>query len=59
MVIKGGRHPIIEKVQKHHSFIENDTFLSSLDNFVIITGCNGAGKTVSTDMMMPTCNYVS
>lgn len=46
MVIRKGRHPIVEKVQKLQSFIENDTFLSTASNFQIITGCNGAGKTV-------------
>lgn len=45
MVIQKGRHPIVERAQKQH-FIENDTFLSPLSNFVVITGFNGAGKTV-------------
>jgi DNA mismatch repair protein MSH4 len=45
LVIQKGRHPIVDRVQKHQ-FIENDSFLSTLNNFVIITGTNGSGKSV-------------
>ena len=43
--IKGGRHPVIEKMIDSGSFVENDTYLDS-DNIRIamITGPNMAGK---------------
>lgn len=52
MVIRRGRHPIVEKVQKIQPFVENDTFLSAASNFQIITGCNGAGKTVGLNTFL-------
>ena len=43
--IKGGRHPVIEKMIDSGSFVENDTYLDCKDNRVaIITGPNMAGK---------------
>jgi DNA mismatch repair protein MSH4 len=50
LVIKSGRHCIISKLGRQQlfssSFVANDTFLSPLENFQIITGSNGSGKTV-------------
>ena len=43
--IKGGRHPVIEKMLGTGMFIENDTYLDKNDNRLsIITGPNMAGK---------------
>ena len=43
--IKGGRHPVIEKILPQGSFIDNDTYLdNNEDRFSIITGPNMAGK---------------
>ena len=43
--IKGGRHPVIEKIIGAGAFVENDTYLDENDNRLsIITGPNMAGK---------------
>ena len=43
--IKGGKHPVIEKMLPFGSFIENDTYLNKeSDRLGIITGPNMAGK---------------
>ena len=43
--IKGGRHPVVEKMQGDSLFIDNDTYLDNKKNCVnIITGPNMAGK---------------
>jgi DNA mismatch repair protein MutS len=43
--IKGGRHPVIEKMLGAGSFVENDTYLDKDENRLsIITGPNMAGK---------------
>ncbi len=43
--IKGGRHPVIEKMLPQGSFIDNDTYLDEKnDRLSIITGPNMAGK---------------
>ncbi len=43
--IKGGRHPVVEKMIPEQQFIENDTFLNNGKNQIsIITGPNMAGK---------------
>lgn len=43
--IKGGRHPVIEKMLGTGAFVENDTYLDKEDNRLsIITGPNMAGK---------------
>lgn len=43
--IKGGRHPVVEKMLANGSFVSNDTFLDNGDNRIsIITGPNMAGK---------------
>ena len=47
--IKGGRHPVVEKMIPNDMFIDNDTYLDGKKNCIsIITGPNMAGK--STDM---------
>lgn len=43
--IKGGRHPVVEKMIKNDMFIDNDTFLDCNKHRIsIITGPNMAGK---------------
>lgn len=43
--IKGGRHPVIEKILGIGQFVENDTYLDKEENRLsIITGPNMAGK---------------
>ena len=43
--IKGGRHPVIEKMLGAGTFVENDTYLDKNENRLsIITGPNMAGK---------------
>ena len=43
--IKGGRHPVVEKMLQGEAFITNDTLLDNHDNRCnIITGPNMAGK---------------
>ena len=43
--IKGGRHPVIEKMLASGTFIDNDTYLDKQsDRLSIITGPNMAGK---------------
>ncbi|MCR4740947.1 MAG: DNA mismatch repair protein MutS [Lachnospiraceae bacterium] len=43
--IKGGRHPVVEKMTEHDLFVDNDTYLDNHKNRVsIITGPNMAGK---------------
>lgn len=45
IIIKGGRHPVIEKNLKENEFIANDTEIGQKDNIIqIITGPNMAGK---------------
>ena len=45
IIIKEGRHPVVEKVVTTGAFIPNDTYLDMNDNiFSIITGPNMAGK---------------
>ncbi|MFC1860443.1 DNA mismatch repair protein MutS [Chloroflexota bacterium] len=45
IVIKEGRHPIVERSLSDSSFIPNDTFLSNDDaQLIILTGPNMAGK---------------
>lgn len=44
MIIKGGRHPVVEKISKE-KFVANDTYLDEGDNrTLVITGPNMAGK---------------
>ena len=43
--IKGGRHPVVEKMISNDMFIDNDTYLDNGSNRIsIITGPNMAGK---------------
>ena len=43
--IKGGRHPVVEKMINNDMFIDNDTYLDNGNNRIaIITGPNMAGK---------------
>lgn len=43
--IKGGRHPVVEKMIPNDMFISNDTYLNDKkDRIAIITGPNMAGK---------------
>jgi DNA mismatch repair protein MutS len=43
--ISGGRHPVVELMQKNELFVSNDTLLDTKDNrMAIITGPNMAGK---------------
>ena len=43
--IVGGRHPVVEHINKTENFVPNDTFLNSTtDKSMIITGPNMAGK---------------
>ena len=43
--IKGGRHPVVEKMMPTNTFIENDTYMDTVDNqLLLITGPNMAGK---------------
>ena len=45
IIIKNGRHPVIEKNLKENEFIANDTEIGQKDNIIqIITGPNMAGK---------------
>ena len=43
--IKGGRHPVIEKISTQDLFVPNDTYLDNSEHLMsIITGPNMAGK---------------
>jgi len=43
--IKGGRHPVVEKMMPTNTFIDNDTYMDLVDNqMLLITGPNMAGK---------------
>ena len=45
IIIKGGRHPVVEILKRDVPFVPNDTLLDNSDNrFLIITGPNMAGK---------------
>ena len=45
MVIRDGRHPVVEKMMPPHAFIANDAELDNEEHrFAIITGPNMAGK---------------
>ncbi|HXV28523.1 MAG TPA: DNA mismatch repair protein MutS [bacterium] len=44
-LIEGGRHPVVEAMLPAGEFVENDTFLDTSENqLVILTGPNMAGK---------------
>jgi DNA mismatch repair protein MutS len=42
--IKGGRHPVVEKILKNGEFTINDVFLNEKLRIVILTGPNMSGK---------------
>ncbi len=45
IVIKDGRHPVVEKMLKNTMFVPNDTYTNcDSDRMIIITGPNMAGK---------------
>ncbi|CAI5738619.1 unnamed protein product [Hyaloperonospora brassicae] len=44
LIIKKGRHPLVERVMKDRAYIPSDTFFDPLSTFHIITGPNCAGK---------------
>ncbi|MDD3766668.1 MAG: DNA mismatch repair protein MutS [Eubacteriales bacterium] len=44
LIIKDGRHPVVEKTLSGQMFVPNDAILDSNDRFAIITGPNMAGK---------------
>lgn len=45
IVIKNGRHPVVEQTQTDQRFVPNDAYLNcSTDQLLIITGPNMAGK---------------
>ncbi|WP_027417859.1 DNA mismatch repair protein MutS [Aneurinibacillus terranovensis] len=45
LIIADGRHPVVESVLQHESFVPNDTHLSSeTQQMMLITGPNMAGK---------------
>lgn len=45
--IKGGRHPVVEKLFPEHRFVPNDVILNNINqSLLVITGPNMAGKSV-------------
>jgi len=44
LVLKNGRHPVVEKTRLDISFVPNDTEFTNGDNIQIITGPNMSGK---------------
>jgi DNA mismatch repair protein MutS len=45
LMIEGGRHPVVEAMLPSGKFVENDAFLDSAENqLVVLTGPNMAGK---------------
>ncbi|MEG2353120.1 MAG: DNA mismatch repair protein MutS [Clostridium sp.] len=43
--IKDGRHPVVERILDNNTFVENDTFINTVeDQMLLITGPNMAGK---------------
>ena len=45
IIIKGGRHPVVERFLEGEGFVPNDTYLSNEDaQMLIITGPNMSGK---------------
>ncbi|MBH1940862.1 DNA mismatch repair protein MutS [Mobilitalea sibirica] len=45
IIIKNGRHPVVERMISHDMFVSNDTLLDNKNNRIsIITGPNMAGK---------------
>jgi DNA mismatch repair protein MutS len=45
IIIKGGRHPVVEQSLDGENFVPNDSYLSNKDNqLIILTGPNMSGK---------------
>ena len=44
IIIKDGRHPVIEKINLNENFVPNDTYINNEKFIHIITGPNMAGK---------------
>ncbi|BBB48403.1 DNA mismatch repair protein MutS [Pelolinea submarina] len=44
LMIKNGRHPVVEKTRVDISFVPNDTVFANGDNIQVITGPNMSGK---------------
>ncbi len=44
IVIKAGRHPVVERAQGNENYIPNDLFLDGQTKMLLITGPNMAGK---------------
>ena len=44
LILRNGRHPVVEKTRLDISFVPNDTEFSNGDNIQIITGPNMSGK---------------
>ncbi len=44
IMIKQGRHPVIEQIQSNHAFVPNDTELEPQQRTLLITGPNMGGK---------------
>jgi DNA mismatch repair protein MutS len=42
--IKGGRHPIVEKIIGSEEFVKNDILMDDAEGMIILTGPNMAGK---------------
>lgn len=44
LMIKNGRHPVVEKVLTHSQYVENDIELNEQQHMLLITGPNMSGK---------------
>ncbi len=45
IIIRAGRHPVVERAMGSGTFVPNDTYLSNKDNqLIVLTGPNMAGK---------------
>ena len=44
IVIKNGRHPVVESIKRHSEYIPNDVVMDSGSRILVITGPNMAGK---------------
>ncbi len=44
LVIKQGRHPVVEFLKKGEAFVPNDTYMDDKERILIITGPNMGGK---------------
>lgn len=45
IIIKDGRHPVVEKIMKDETFVPNDLYINrEEESFLLITGPNMAGK---------------